>query len=144
VHAAASVNVEGAARTSRLHIRRPHLGGAFATMPRSRNHTTTTSAPTATTPRANGDDDAQWVPPPLNTKTCQLSMCSPSRSSVLTGARPDSTGVYDLVSHWRDRLGPGAVSLGAAFKALGYQSRAVGKVRRGRAKAAAPSLLQDR
>lgn len=28
---------------------------------------------------------------------CQFSMCSPSRSSVLTGKRPDSTGVYDLV-----------------------------------------------
>jgi iduronate 2-sulfatase len=35
----------------------------------------------------------------------QLSLCGPSRASFLTGMRPDSTGVYDLVTPWRARLG---------------------------------------
>src|SRR5438309_1251806 len=32
---------------------------------------------------------------------CQQAVCSPSRSSLLTGRRPDSTRVYDLVTHFR-------------------------------------------
>jgi len=64
-----------------------------------------------------------------HTHTPQLSMCSPSRSSVLTGLRPDATGVYDLATHWRPRLGPRALSLNGYFKAHGYDARAVGKVR---------------
>jgi len=59
---------------------------------------------------------------------CQFSMCSPSRSSFLTGMRPDSTGVYDLASSFRDRLGPAAVTLPGYFKALGYATVGVGKV----------------
>ena len=33
---------------------------------------------------------------------CQQAVCSPSRSSLLTGTRPDSTKVWDLVTHFRD------------------------------------------
>ena len=32
---------------------------------------------------------------------CQQAVCSPSRSSLMTGLRPDSTQVYDLVTHFR-------------------------------------------
>lgn len=35
---------------------------------------------------------------------CQQAVCSPSRSSLLTGRRPDSTRVYDLVTHFRKAL----------------------------------------
>jgi iduronate 2-sulfatase len=35
---------------------------------------------------------------------CQQAVCSPSRSSLLTGRRPDATKVYDLVTHFRTAL----------------------------------------
>jgi hypothetical protein len=35
---------------------------------------------------------------------CQQAVCSPSRTSLLTGLRPDSTKVYDLVTHFRDTV----------------------------------------
>jgi len=40
----------------------------------------------------------------------QFPLCSPSRSSLMTGRRPDSTGVYDLVKHFREKL-PNVVNL---------------------------------
>lgn len=58
----------------------------------------------------------------------QLSLCSPSRSSLLTGMRPDSTGVYDLVTHWRERLGPHHRSLPHVFKEADYSVLGIGKV----------------
>jgi len=59
---------------------------------------------------------------------CVVCLSQPSRSSFLTGMRPDSTGVYDLASSFRDRLGPAAVTLPGYFKALGYATVGVGKV----------------
>ncbi|NBX06467.1 MAG: iduronate sulfatase, partial [Betaproteobacteria bacterium] len=32
---------------------------------------------------------------------CQQAVCSPTRSSLLTGTRPDTTRVWDLVTHFR-------------------------------------------
>ena len=32
---------------------------------------------------------------------CQRALCSPSRTSLLTGRRPDTTHVYDLQTYWR-------------------------------------------
>src|SRR5512135_3060222 len=33
---------------------------------------------------------------------CQFSLCSPSRSSLMTGMGPDTTRIYDLQKHFRE------------------------------------------
>lgn len=58
---------------------------------------------------------------------CQQAICNPSRASFLTGLRPDSTGVYDLVTHFRKKV-PDVVTLPQAFKNHGYHTQAIGKI----------------
>lgn len=58
---------------------------------------------------------------------CQQAVCSPSRSSLLTGRRPDSTKVYDLVTHFRKAL-PDIVTLPQHYKKHGYYVHGVGKI----------------
>jgi iduronate 2-sulfatase len=58
---------------------------------------------------------------------CQQAVCSPSRSSLLTGTRPDSTKVWDLVTHFRDAL-PNVVTLPQNFKQNGYFVQGMGKI----------------
>ena len=50
---------------------------------------------------------------------CQQALCSPSRLSLMTGLRPDSTKVWDLKKHFRDSV-PDAVTLPQHFKSHGY------------------------
>jgi len=57
----------------------------------------------------------------------QFPLCSPSRVSMLTGYRPDKTGVYDLQKLFRDNL-PDAITLPQLFKNNGYFSARVGKI----------------
>ncbi len=61
---------------------------------------------------------------------CQMATCAPSRASVLTGCRPDTTGVRDLTTHYRDAL-PDVVILPELFKQHGYFTAALGKVHHG-------------
>ena len=58
---------------------------------------------------------------------CQQAICAPSRSSVLTGRRPDATRVWDVRTHFRDAL-PDVVTLPQLFKENGYHTVGFGKV----------------
>ncbi len=57
----------------------------------------------------------------------QYPVCNPSRSSFLSGLRPDQTGVTDNSTLLRDRL-PGVVTLPQLLRANGYRSAAFGKL----------------
>ena len=63
----------------------------------------------------------------FNRAYCQQAVCSPSRTSVMTGTRPDTTKVWDLVTHFRVAL-PDVVTLGQQFKANGYFVQGMGKI----------------
>lgn len=58
---------------------------------------------------------------------CQQAVCGPSRASLLTGMRPDYTGVWDLKTRMRD-INPDILSLPQYFKENGYTSVAIGKL----------------
>ena len=54
-------------------------------------------------------------------------VCSPSRTAILTGLRPDTTKVWDLETHFRTAQ-PDCISLPQHFKANGYHCSALSKV----------------
>ncbi|MEY3896569.1 MAG: hypothetical protein RLZZ214_2089 [Verrucomicrobiota bacterium] len=58
---------------------------------------------------------------------CQQAVCSPSRTSMLTGCRPDTTRVWNLSTHFRKAL-PDVVTLPQHFKNNGYLTRGLGKI----------------
>jgi arylsulfatase A-like enzyme len=58
---------------------------------------------------------------------CQVSLCSPSRTSVLTGLRPNTTGVFDLRTHFRKYL-PDVVTLPEQFARHGYSTTGFSKI----------------
>ena len=54
-------------------------------------------------------------------------VCAPSRNALMTGLRPDTIGVYDLMTFFR-KARPDAVTLPQYFKARGYRSESLGKL----------------
>lgn len=58
---------------------------------------------------------------------CQQAICSPSRASLMTGARPDTIGVIENTTYFRD-LNPDIVTLPQHFIANGYEAVYHGKI----------------
>jgi len=58
---------------------------------------------------------------------CQQAVCNPSRSSLLTGLRPDTLRLWNNGKHFRE-LNPDVTTLPLWFKDHGYTTRCVGKI----------------
>ena len=61
---------------------------------------------------------------------CQQAVCAPSRMSIFTGLRPDTTGVTDLKTDLR-KFCPDAKTMQQHFKENGYETLGCGKVMHG-------------
>lgn len=59
---------------------------------------------------------------------CQFPLCSPSRVSVMTGLRPDTTQIFDLRKDFRKTSLPNVVTMPQLFMNNGYFVARVGKI----------------
>lgn len=63
----------------------------------------------------------------FNRAYCQQAVCNPSRASLMTGRRPDTLKIWDLPTHFRDRV-PDVVTLPQHFMKHGYFTQNIGKI----------------
>lgn len=63
----------------------------------------------------------------FNSNYCQQAVCGPTRASIMTGKRPDNTGVWDLKTKMRD-VNPDILSLPQHLITQGYSTQGVGKI----------------
>jgi iduronate 2-sulfatase len=61
------------------------------------------------------------------TNYCQQAVSGPTRASLMTGMRPDYTGVWDLKTRMRD-VNPDILSLPQYLISVGYSTQGIGKV----------------
>jgi arylsulfatase A-like enzyme len=66
----------------------------------------------------------------FNRAYIQQAVCSPSRTSIMTGMRPDSTQVFDLNTHFRDTI-PWVEPVPQYLQRYGYYSAGIGKIYHG-------------
>ena len=64
----------------------------------------------------------------FNRAYCQYPLCNPSRASILTGLRPDTTKVHDNSSDYKVTI-PDAVDMNQHFMKHGYNTYTIGKVK---------------
>lgn len=57
----------------------------------------------------------------------QAAVCAPSRASLMTGLRPDSTRVWHLGDKFR-KINPATVTMPQYFKKFGYHTVSIGKI----------------
>ncbi len=62
---------------------------------------------------------------------CQEAICSPSRASLMTGARPESIGVIENYTYFRD-VNADIITLPQHLKANGYETVYAGKIYHGK------------
>lgn len=58
---------------------------------------------------------------------CQIAICTGSRTSILSGIRPETSGLIDIAHDWQAAL-PQARSLPRHFRDHGYRTASVGKI----------------
>ncbi len=67
----------------------------------------------------------------FNRAYCQQAICSPSRASLMTGARPDTIGVVENTAYFRE-LNPDIVTLPQHLIGHGYETVYCGKIYHGK------------
>ena len=67
----------------------------------------------------------------FNKAYCQQAICSPSRASLMTGARPETINVWENYTYFRDE-NPDIVTLPQHFIANGYEAAYCGKIYHGK------------
>ena len=88
-------------------------------------------------PTIGAYDDSVAITPNLNRLAsegmtfrqmfCQSAVCAPSRASLMTGLRPDSTRVWHLGDKFRE-INPSTVTMPQYFSRFGYHTVNIGKI----------------